>query len=118
LTVDSKKVSKRSVKRGAKERAKMAITVGKYHLMERNRRGKTVYYYWYNDRGKQIQKACGYKCDDKRSAVAFLEQLLKDDLTEAKRRSALKPPSMAVPRPLSAISKSVSDSPQPITLTG
>jgi hypothetical protein len=54
----------------------MATTVGKYHLFERNRRGRTCFYYWYENRGTRIQKACGHGCDNKRSAVAFLEQLL------------------------------------------
>jgi integrase len=67
----------------------MAVTVGKYHLFERERRGRTIYYYWYEDQGKRIQKACGYKCENKRMAVAYLEQLLKADLTEARRKSAL-----------------------------
>ncbi|MDR0656090.1 MAG: site-specific integrase [Treponema sp.] len=67
----------------------MVITVGKYHIFERERRGRTVYYYWFEEAGKRIQKACGYKCENKRSAVAFLEQLLKDDLTNAKQKAAL-----------------------------
>ena len=81
-------VNKWSTKRGAKELA-MAITVGKYHLFERERRGRSYFYYWYEEQGKRIQKACGHSCDDKRSAVAYLEQLLKADLTEAKRKSSL-----------------------------
>jgi integrase len=67
----------------------VAITVGKYHLFERERRGKVVYYYWYEDKGKRIQKACGYKCENKRQAVTFLEELLKADLTETRRQSSL-----------------------------
>jgi integrase len=67
----------------------MAITVGKYHLFERERRGSSFFYYWYEDQGKRIQKACGHGCDDKREAVAWLERLLKADLTEAKRKTAL-----------------------------
>ncbi|MDR2406539.1 MAG: site-specific integrase [Bacteroidales bacterium] len=69
--------------------ARMAITVGKYHLFERKRRGQVYFYYWYEAQGKRIQKACGHGCDDKRSAVAYLEQLLKADLTEARRQSSL-----------------------------
>jgi hypothetical protein len=67
----------------------MAISVGKYHLFERERRGRLFFYYWYKNQGKQIQKACGHGCDDKRSAVVYLEQLLKADLTEAKRKTTL-----------------------------
>jgi hypothetical protein len=53
-------VNKWSTKRGAKVRQKMAITVGKYHLFERERRGQTYFYYWYEGQGKRIQKACGH----------------------------------------------------------
>jgi hypothetical protein len=67
----------------------MVITVGKYHLFEWERRGQTYFYYWYEEQGKRIQKACGHGCDDKRSAVAYLEQLLKADLTETRRKTAL-----------------------------
>jgi hypothetical protein len=67
----------------------MAITVGKYYRFERERRGRTYFYYWYESQGKRIQKACGHGCDDKRAAVAYLEQLLKADLVEAKRKTAL-----------------------------
>ena len=67
----------------------MAITVGKYHLFERERRGRSFFYYWHEVQGKRVQKACGHGCDDKRSAVAYLEQLLKADLTETKRKSSL-----------------------------
>jgi integrase len=86
--LDSKMVNKWSTKCGAKER-RMAISVGKYHLFERERRGCSYFYYWYEEGGKRIQKACGHGCDDKRAAVAWLEQLLKADLTEAKRKTAL-----------------------------
>jgi hypothetical protein len=88
LLLDSKMVNKWSTKIGAKEWV-MAITVGKYHLFERERRGRSYFYYWYEDQGKRIQKACGHGCNDKRSAVAYLEQVLKADLTETKRKSAL-----------------------------
>jgi len=67
----------------------MSISVGKYHLFERERRGHTYFYYWYEANGKRIQKACGHGCDDKRKAVAYLEELLKAELTETKRKSAL-----------------------------
>ena len=67
----------------------MSITVGKYHLFERERRGHSYFYYWYEAQGKRVQKACGHGCDDKRSAVAYLEQLLKADLTESQRKTAL-----------------------------
>jgi hypothetical protein len=70
-------------------RQEMAITVGKYHLFERERRGQVYFYYWYEAQGKRIQKACGHGCDDKRSAVAYMEQLLKADLIEARRQSSL-----------------------------
>jgi integrase len=81
-------VNKWSTKHGAKEWV-MAITVGKYHLFERERRGRLYFYYWYENQGKRIQKACGHGCNDKRSAVAYLEQLLKTDLTETKKKSVI-----------------------------
>jgi hypothetical protein len=49
----------------------MAITVGKYHLFERERRGSSFFYYWYEEQGRRIQKACGHGCDDKQAAVAL-----------------------------------------------
>jgi integrase len=67
----------------------MGIKVGKYHLFERKRRGRLYFYYWYEVQGKRVQKACGHGCDNKRAAVAYLEQLLKDDLTKSKRKTAL-----------------------------
>ena len=67
----------------------MSVSIGKYHLFERERRGCSYFYYWYEVNGRRIQKACGHGCDSKRKAVAYLEKLLKDDLTEAKRKSTL-----------------------------
>jgi len=67
----------------------MSVTVGKYHLFRKTRQGKTFFYYWYQHGEERVFKACGRACTDKREAVTFLEQLLKAELTEAKRKSAL-----------------------------
>jgi len=67
----------------------MSITVGKYHLFKKTRQGKSFYYYWYQQGSERVHKACGRACTDKREAVAFLEKLLKNELTESKRKSAL-----------------------------
>ncbi|MDR0444463.1 MAG: site-specific integrase [Treponema sp.] len=67
----------------------MGVTVGKYHLFKKTRQGKTFYYYWYQQENERIFKSCGRACAEKREAVAFLEQLLKAELTETKRKSAL-----------------------------
>jgi len=67
----------------------MPVSVGKYHLFERNRYGRYYFYYWYDANGRRIQKACGHGCDSKREAVAYLDELLKLDLSETKRKSAL-----------------------------
>jgi len=67
----------------------MGVTVGKYHLFKKARQGKNFYYYWYQQGNERVFKACGRACTDKREAVAYLEQLLKIDLTETKRKSNL-----------------------------
>ena len=65
----------------------MSVTVGKYHLYQRKQATGIFFYYWYEDQGKRIQKACGHGCDSKRMAIAYLEQLLKDELIETKRQA-------------------------------
>jgi integrase len=82
-------VTKKATKRQHFLEAIMGITVGKYHLFRRNRNYGNLYYYWYQDGGKRVIKACGRKCTEKREAVAYLEALLKQELTETKRKSAL-----------------------------
>jgi hypothetical protein len=67
----------------------MGITVGKYHLFKKTRQGEVFYYYWYQQGDARVFKACGRACTDKREAVAYLEQLLKQELTETKRQSSL-----------------------------
>jgi integrase len=67
----------------------MAVTVGRYHLFQRKTATGTFYYYWYEHQGKRVQKACGSKCETKREAVAYLEQLLKVELSETKRQNDL-----------------------------
>jgi len=67
----------------------MSVTVGKYHLFKKSRQGNTYYYYWFQQGNERVFKACGRACTEKREAVAFLEQLLKTELTEAKRKSSL-----------------------------
>jgi integrase len=63
--------------------------VGKYHLFKKSRQGKSFFYYWYQQGNERIFKACGRACTEKREAVAFLEQLLKTELSESKRKSTL-----------------------------
>jgi integrase len=67
----------------------MGVTVGKYHLFKRSRKSGDFYYYWFQRGNERIIKTCGRACTEKREAVAFLEALLKQELTEAKRRTAL-----------------------------
>ena len=67
----------------------MSVTVGKYHLFKKSRQGNTYYYYWFQQGNERVFKACGRACTEKREAVAFLEQLLKTELTETKRKSSL-----------------------------
>ena len=65
------------------------VTVGKYHLFKKSRQGNTYYYYWLQQGSERVFKACGRACTEKQEAVAFLEHLLKTELTEAKRKSSL-----------------------------
>jgi hypothetical protein len=67
----------------------MGVTVGKYHLFKKPRQDKVFYYYWYQQGDERVFKACGRACTEKKEAVTYLEKLLKQDLTEAKRQSAL-----------------------------
>ena len=67
----------------------MGVTVGKYHLFKKTRQGSTFYYYWYQQGNERVFKACGRACMEKREAVAFLEHLLKAELSESKRKTAL-----------------------------
>jgi len=65
----------------------MAVKVGKYHLFQRRQETGTYWYYWfYDEEEKRVQYACGHRCEDKRDAVAFLEDLLRADLLEEKRK--------------------------------
>ena len=69
----------------------MAVKVGKYHLFQRRQDTGTFWYYWYeNEEGKRVQRACGHGCDSKRDATAFLENLLRADLLEKKRKEELR----------------------------
>jgi integrase len=69
----------------------MAVKVGKYHLFQRRQDTGAFWYYWvYDETGKQVQHACGHGCESKRDAVAFLEDLLKSDLLDEKRKSELR----------------------------
>ena len=67
----------------------MGVSVGKYHLFKRNRKSGVFYYYWFWQGNERIIKTCGRACSSKREAVAFLENLLKQDLTETKRKTTL-----------------------------
>ena len=69
----------------------MAVKVGKYHLFRRRLDTGTFWYCWYADEdGKRIQRACGRGCERKRDATAYIEELLKADLMEEKRKSELR----------------------------
>jgi integrase len=71
--------------------ATIAVKVGKYHLFQRRQDTGTFWYYWfYDEAGKRIQRACGFGCEDKRLAAAFLEDLLRADLLEEKRKEELR----------------------------
>jgi len=67
----------------------MGITVGKYHLFKRSRKNGDFYYYWFQQGDKRIIKTCGRACTGKREAVAFLEALLKQELSEIKQKAKL-----------------------------
>jgi len=68
----------------------MTVQVSKYHLFKRRLETGTFWYYWfYDEAGKRIQRACGYRCKNKRDAVAFLENLLKQELSGIKQKTAL-----------------------------
>jgi integrase len=69
----------------------MAVKIGKYHLFQRRQDTGTFWYYWYYDEAKrQVQHAYGHGCESKRDAVAFLEDLLRADLLEKKRKDELR----------------------------
>ncbi len=65
----------------------MSVTVGKYHLFQRKISTGTFYYYWYEHQGKRVHKSCGSKCESKREAVAYLEHIVKEELTEKNVRT-------------------------------
>jgi integrase len=69
----------------------MAVKIGKYHLFQRRQDTGTFWYYWFEDEdGKRVQRACGHGCGNKRDATAFLEELLRADLLEEKRKAELR----------------------------
>jgi hypothetical protein len=49
----------------------MGVTVGKYHLFKRNRKGGSFYYYWFEQGNQRIIKTRGRACSEKRAAVAY-----------------------------------------------
>jgi hypothetical protein len=67
----------------------MGITVGKYHLFKRSRKSGSFYYYWFEQGNQRIIKTCGRACTEKRVAVAYLEALLHEELTVARRKTVL-----------------------------
>ena len=77
-------VTEKATKRQHFLEAKMNVMVGKYHLFKKTRQGNTYFYYWYQQGNERIFKACGRACTEKREAVAFFEQLLKEELTASK----------------------------------
>jgi integrase len=75
----------------------MAVKVGKYHLFQRRQDTGTFWYYWFEDEdGKRVQRACGHGCESKRDATAFLEELLRADLLEEKRKTELRKKTFSV----------------------
>lgn len=68
----------------------MSVTVGKYHLYQRETPAGKYFYYWYEENGRRITKACGRCCDSKRQAVQYLENLLKNELEGKKQATAIK----------------------------
>jgi len=67
----------------------MGVTVGKYHLFKRSRKSGDFYYYWFKQGNKRIIKTCGRACTGKRDAVAYLETLLKQELSGIKQKTEL-----------------------------
>ena len=68
----------------------MAVKIGKYHLFQKRQSTGTFWYFWFfNEEGIRVQKACGHGCEDKRDAVAFLEDLLRADLLKEKHKEEL-----------------------------
>ena len=69
----------------------MAVKIGKYHLFKRQQDTGTFWYYWFEDEdGKRVQRSCGHRCESKRDATAFLEELYRADLLEDKRKAELR----------------------------
>jgi integrase len=69
----------------------MAVKVGKYHLFQRRQDTGSFWYYWFFDEaGNRTQRSCGRGCGSKRDATAFLEELLRADLLEEKRKDELR----------------------------
>jgi hypothetical protein len=69
----------------------MAVKVGKYHLFQRRQDTGTFWYYWFEDEdGKRVQRACGHGCESKRDATLFLEELFRADMLEEKRKMELR----------------------------
>jgi hypothetical protein len=82
-------VAKKATKRQHFLEVIMGVAIGKSHLFRKRREGKTFYYYWYQQGDKRVFKSCDRACTQKREAVAYLEKLLKADLTEEKQKSVL-----------------------------
>jgi integrase len=70
----------------------MGVTVGKYHLFKRSRKSGVFYYYWFQQGSKRIIKTCGRACCEKKEAVAYLETLLKKELSGIKQKTSLQNP--------------------------
>jgi integrase len=75
----------------------MAVKVGKYHLFQRHQDTGTFWYYWFEDEdGKRVQRACGHGCESKRDATLFLEELFRADLLDEKRKAELRKKTFSV----------------------
>jgi len=68
----------------------MSVVVGKYHLYKRTTAKGSHYYYWYEENGKRVPKACGRTIETKREAVAYLEELYRLEVDAAKKAAARK----------------------------
>lgn len=68
----------------------MGVAVGKYHLFKRSRKSGTFFYYWYQENNRRLIKTCGRACTSKRDSVAFLENLLKQELDSGKKQTVVK----------------------------
>jgi integrase len=68
----------------------MSTTVGRYHLFQRKDDQRGLYYYWFLENDKRLQRSCGRQIETKRQAVEFLENLCRQELEAEKQKSKKK----------------------------